>query len=173
MLQCALFFLERPCGRFAMSNTPFSPFVYHQTPRLAQPRLGSGSVSARWFMVLGALSAGTSVAFSAAFAHLPVFAAGVPSAVQSALNQQQFHSLGLLLTGLAIWVCGTSRWLSAAGGLMGMGLVLFSFNVYARYVLGFDALRVLVPWGGGAWILAWLCLAVGVAKVKAIANRIF
>ena len=55
--------------------------------------------SARWFLVLGAISACASVVFSAAFAHLPVFAGGVPTAVQSALSQQQFHSLGLLLTG--------------------------------------------------------------------------
>ena len=120
-------------------------------------------VSARIFLTLGALSACSSVVFSAAFAHLPVFAGGVPSMVQTALNQQQFHSLGLMLVGLAVLALGTSRWLLAAGGLMLVGLLLFSFNLYARNVLGFDALRALVPWGGGAWIVAWLCLALGFA----------
>lgn len=158
-----------------MSDTPFSPFDAHQTPRVDQSQPNSGLQWARWFAVLGALSAGSSVVFSAAFAHLPVFAAGVPTAVQSALAQQQLHSLGLLVTGLTLWVCGASRWLNAAGALMGLGLVLFSFNVYARYVLGFDALRALVPWGGGAWILAWLCLSVGLsvdlARAKVSGNR--
>ena len=97
--------------------------------------------SARWFLVLGAISACASVVFSAAFAHLPVFAGGVPMAVQTALSQQQFHSLGLLLTGLALRVCGASRWLQAAGWLMWLGLLLFSFNLYARHVLAWDALR--------------------------------
>jgi uncharacterized membrane protein YgdD (TMEM256/DUF423 family) len=120
--------------------------------------------SARWFLVLGAISACTSVVFSAAFAHLPVFAGGVPTAVQTALSQQQFHSLGLLFTGLALRVCGASRWLLAAGGLMLVGLLLFSFNLYARHVLAWDALRALVPWGGMAWILAWLALAMGLAQ---------
>jgi uncharacterized membrane protein YgdD (TMEM256/DUF423 family) len=120
--------------------------------------------SARWFLVLGAISACTSVVFSAAFAHLPVFAGGVPTAVQTALSQQQFHSLGLLFTGLALRVCGASRWLLAAGGLMLVGLLLFSFNLYARHVLAWDALRELVPWGGMAWILAWLALAMGLAQ---------
>lgn len=120
-------------------------------------------VSARIFLTLGALSACASVVFSAAFAHLPVFAGGVPAMVQTALTQQQFHSLGLLLVGLAVRGLGTSRWLLAAGGLMLAGLLLFSFNLYARHVLGFDALRALVPWGGGAWIVAWLCLALGFA----------
>lgn len=126
-------------------------------------KFSSLPVSARIFLSLGALSAGSSVVFSAAFAHLPVFAGGVPAMVQTALTQQQFHSLGLVLVGLAVRVLGASRWLLLAGGLMAAGLLLFSFNLYARNVLGFDALRALVPWGGGAWILAWLCLALGFA----------
>ncbi len=128
-------------------------------------------LSARWFLVLGAISACASVVFSAAFAHLPVFAAGVPPAVQTALSQQQFHSLALLFTGLALRVCGASRWLQAAGWLMLVGLVLFSFNLYARHVWAWDALRALVPWGGAAWILAWLVLAMGLAQGSRGINR--
>jgi uncharacterized membrane protein YgdD (TMEM256/DUF423 family) len=120
------------------------------------PRLKSGPTPPGGFWCLGAISACTSVVFSAAFAHLPVFAGGVPTAVQTALSQQQFHSLGLLFTGLALRVCGASRWLQAAGWLMLVGLLLFSFNLYARHVFAWDALRPLVPWGGMAWILAWL-----------------
>ena len=121
-------------------------------------------LSAQWFLGLGAISACTSVVFSAAFAHLPVFAGGVPIAVQTALSQQQFHSLGLLFTGLALRVCGASRWLQAAGWLMLVGLILFSFNLYARHVFGWDDLRAMVPWGGMTWILAWLSLALGFLK---------
>ena len=128
-------------------------------------------LSAWWFLALGAISACTSVVFSAAFAHLPVFAGGVPTAVQTALSQQQFHSLGLLFIGLALRVCGAPRWLQAAGWLMVLGLLLFSFNLYARHVLGWDALRALVPWGGAAWILAWLVLATGLAQGGGKANR--
>jgi uncharacterized membrane protein YgdD (TMEM256/DUF423 family) len=128
-------------------------------------------LSARWFLLLGAISACSSVVFSAAFAHLPVFAGGVPTAVQTALSQQQFHSLGLLFTGLALRVCGATRWLQAAGWLMLVGLLLFSFNLYARHVLAWDALRALVPWGGMAWILAWLALAVGLAQGSGRFNR--
>lgn len=84
--------------------------------------------------------------------------------VQTALTQQQFHSLGLVLVGLAVAWLGASRWLVAAGALMLAGLVLFSFNLYARNVLGFDTFRAGVPWGGGAWILAWLLAAVGFAR---------
>jgi uncharacterized membrane protein YgdD (TMEM256/DUF423 family) len=121
-------------------------------------------VSARIFGCLGALSACSSVVFSALFAHWPGFADGVPAAVQTALGQQQFHALGLLMVAVALAVWGESRWWWAAGVLMLVGLVLFSLNLYARHALGFDALRAAVPWGGTAWILAWLCLAAGFVR---------
>ena len=114
--------------------------------------------------LLGALFAGLSVVFSAAFAHLPQWALGVPGPVQTALAQQQFHALGLLLVGLAIRQRGASRWLLAAAGLMLCGMLLFSFNIYARHLLGWDGLRTLVPWGGGAWIAAWGALAWGLIQ---------
>ena len=122
--------------------------------------------SARIYGLLGALSAGASVVFSAAFAHLPVFSGGMPVMVQTALTQQQFHSLGLLLVALALSCWGPSRWLLVAGGLMLAGVLLFSLTLYARNIWGWDTLRAAVPWGGGAWILAWLCLAVGALKAR-------
>lgn len=121
-------------------------------------------MSSRIFLMAGALCAGLSVVFSAVFAHLPVFAGGVPLMVQTAMNQQQFHALGLVLVGLALGWRGPSRWLLASGWLMLLGMGLFSFNIYARGVLGWDALRALVPWGGSAWIAAWVLLAVGFAR---------
>ncbi|PUE30514.1 DUF423 domain-containing protein [Limnohabitans sp. Jir72] len=120
--------------------------------------------SSRFFLILGALCASSSVVFSAAFAHLAAFANGIPAMVQTALNQQQFHALGLILVGLALSGRGPSRWWRASGWLMVLGMALFSFNIYARALLGFDALRALVPWGGSAWIAAWLLLAVGALR---------
>ena len=118
----------------------------------------------RLFSLSGALFAALSVALSAALAHLPQFANGVPSMVQSALGLQQFHALGLLLIGLAIRLIGPSRWLVAAGALMLAGMLLFSMNIYARHLLGWDALRAWVPWGGSCWIAAWCVLALGLAR---------
>jgi uncharacterized membrane protein YgdD (TMEM256/DUF423 family) len=118
-------------------------------------------MSSRFFLMTGALCACLSVVLSAAFAHLPAFANGIPAMVQTALSQQQFHALGLVLVGLALRGQSSSRCWQAAGWLMVVGMLLFSFNIYARALLGFDSLRAQVPWGGGAWIAAWLLLAVG------------
>jgi uncharacterized membrane protein YgdD (TMEM256/DUF423 family) len=166
---------------YAQSRAPMRRFIFHLSTSRTMSSPSSANIfgssfevwphSSRWFLALGAISACTSVVFSAAFAHLPVFAGGMPPAVQTALSQQQFHSLGLLLTGLALRVCGRSRWLQAAGWLMVLGLLLFSFNLYARHVLGWDALRALVPWGGAAWIFAWLVLAMGLIQGGGKINR--
>jgi uncharacterized membrane protein YgdD (TMEM256/DUF423 family) len=42
------------------------------------------------------------------------------------------------------------------------GLLLFCLNINARILWGGDAARALVPFGGSAFILAWLALALGV-----------
>ncbi|PIT74935.1 DUF423 domain-containing protein [Limnohabitans sp. G3-2] len=125
---------------------------------------GTWPITAKLFLISGALSACASVVFSAAFAHLPVFSAGIPPMVQTALTQQQFHSLGLVGVGLSLGLLGASRCLIGAGWLMLAGLLLFSLNIYARHVFGVDTFRAAVPWGGGAWILAWLLAAVGFAR---------
>ena len=78
----------------------------------------------------------------------------------ASLDQQQLHSLGLILVG---WTLErhSSRWLLASGWLMVAGLVLFCLNIDARILWGWEATRAGVPWGGSAFILAWLCAAVG------------
>jgi uncharacterized membrane protein YgdD (TMEM256/DUF423 family) len=114
---------------------------------------------ARIFIVLGALSAATSVALSAAAAHMPALQAAGTS-FNSALTQQQFHALGLVAVGLLLTRL-QSRWLVASGVLMLFGTLLFCLNLYARLIWGWDAARAAVPWGGSAFILSWLVLGVG------------
>lgn len=122
-------------------------------------------IAARLFIALGALAAGLAVALGAAAAHVPavVQAATNPSFV-TALQLHQVHALGLLAVGLVADRLPASRAVLAAGALLVAGLLLFSGNLYLRTLWGIDSFRSLVPWGGGAWMLAWLTLAVGVAR---------
>jgi uncharacterized membrane protein YgdD (TMEM256/DUF423 family) len=118
------------------------------------------STHAKLFLTLGALSAATSVLVGASLSHLASAdaAASLPS-LQTALNLHQFHALGLLLVGLLAKPARPSRWLIGAAWLMIAGTLLFSVNLYLRGFFGIDILRVAVPWGGGAYLLAWLALA--------------
>jgi uncharacterized membrane protein YgdD (TMEM256/DUF423 family) len=117
-------------------------------------------LTARSFIALGAVLAAGSVALSAAAAHVPALQQAGP-AFAASLEQHQFHALGLVLVGLTL-ARHSSRWLVASGALMVAGLLLFCLNINARILWGWDAARALVPFGGGAFILAWLALALGV-----------
>jgi uncharacterized membrane protein YgdD (TMEM256/DUF423 family) len=80
---------------------------------------------------------------------------------RTALQYQQFHALGLLAAGLLADRVA-SRWITAAGVLMIAGTLLFSGNLYLRSLADFHALHRVTPWGGMAFILGWIALAVGV-----------
>jgi uncharacterized membrane protein YgdD (TMEM256/DUF423 family) len=122
------------------------------------------SVQARIFLVLGALSALASVAVGAATTHTSNenVAAGW-ALLQTALQYHQFHALALLAVGLSFDRL-PSRWIAAAGWLMVLGTLLFSGNLYLRSIAGYHALHVVTPFGGGAFMLGWLALAIGVAR---------
>jgi len=54
-----------------------------------------------------------------------------------------------------------SNWLRTLAGLLFVvGTVLFSVNIELRILHGLGALRPAAPWGGSAWMLAWLLWAV-------------
>lgn len=119
------------------------------------------NLHARLFLALGALSAASSVALGAAANHaLAERLINTLAWFQTALQYQQFHALGLMIVGL-VAIRVPSRWSIAAGWLMLAGTLLFSGNLYLRSLANFHALHAVTPFGGGAFILAWLSLAAG------------
>jgi len=87
----------------------------------------------------------------------------------SATQQHLVHTLALL--GAALWHrVRPSAWLSAAAVLFMLGIVLFSFGIYALHLwwptLGSGRLRYLVPGGGMAFIFGWLALAAAALSAR-------
>jgi uncharacterized membrane protein YgdD (TMEM256/DUF423 family) len=123
---------------------------------------------ARWFMALGAIAAASAVALGAAAAHglREALAANDPAGwFATALEYQRYHALGLVVVGLAAAVAPASRWFAAAGGLLLIGLILFCGNLYLRSIAGIHTFHAVTPFGGGAFILAWLAFAVGAIRL--------
>jgi uncharacterized membrane protein YgdD (TMEM256/DUF423 family) len=76
----------------------------------------------------------------------------------TAVNYHMVHALGLL----AIALLGpryASGALSAAGVLMFAGIVIFSGSLYVLALTGVRWLGAVTPFGGLAFLLAWLLLA--------------
>jgi uncharacterized membrane protein YgdD (TMEM256/DUF423 family) len=69
------------------------------------------------------------------------------------------HSLGLVLVGILdrFEPRACHRW---AGGMMLVGIALFSGSLFALVLSGVTALGMITPFGGASFILAWLLLAV-------------
>ncbi len=114
----------------------------------------------RLFLMIGALSAGISVAAGAFGAHalrekveprlLEVF--------ETAARYQMYHALALIAVSYVV-----SRFPSSlannAGWLFVAGTVLFSGSLYAMTFTGIRVLGAITPLGGVCFIAGWICLA--------------
>lgn len=120
----------------------------------------------RFFVGSGAVLAGLGVAAGAMGTHLLKETWQLPpeklETFEVAVRYQMYHALALILVGL-LWPRCASRVLAVAGGLMLVGIVLFSGGVYAYLATGIKPFVHVVPIGGTLWIVAWLLLAVAVS----------
>jgi uncharacterized membrane protein YgdD (TMEM256/DUF423 family) len=119
----------------------------------------------RLFAIIGAASAGISVAAGAFGAHalrakveprlLEVFETGA--------RYQMYHALGLFAVAWAVQRFGGAL-TTTAGWAFVAGTVLFSGSLYAMTFTGIRALGAITPLGGVAFLLGWTCLAVAAVR---------
>lgn len=122
---------------------------------------------AKWFLVLGGVNAALAVALGAAATHAlkAQLALTDPAGWFSvALQYHQYHSLGLVLVGLAAGRFPSAKWFAGAGWLMILGMLLFSGNLYLRSLAGVHALHAAIPFGGAALIVSWLLFSIGALR---------
>jgi len=114
---------------------------------------------ARFFLACGALVMAAGVALGAYAAHATKGAAHPEAArlLQTAVQYQLVHGIGLLVVGL-LARSGGSRWLAASGGLLLAGIALFWGSLWVL-ALRAQSLGPAAPLGGLAFIAGWLSLA--------------
>ncbi|MDS4020905.1 MAG: DUF423 domain-containing protein [Candidatus Competibacter sp.] len=125
-------------------------------------------VWAKIFLVLGSLGMLLAVAMGAFGAHAlkKTLAPDLMAIYETAVHYHVYHALGLLAVGLLVPhlpEAALPRW---AGVLMVAGLVLFSGSLYALSLSGVRWLGAITPIGGAAFLVAWLLLAIAVARAK-------
>lgn len=121
---------------------------------------------ARLFLLLGGINAAMVVVLGAFGAHaLKVrLSPEMMTIYQTGIQYHLFHALGLLAVGLAAaWIhpSASLRW---SGWLMLIGIVLFSGSLYVLSLSGHRWLGAVTPFGGAAFIAAWILFCIGVAR---------
>ncbi len=86
------------------------------------------------------------------------------SAWQTGVQYQMFHAIALLVIGMLLQRTHLAL-LGWAGGLMLLGVVLFSGSLYLLSVTTLRWPGPVTPLGGLAFIIAWALLAVAVLQM--------
>ncbi len=121
---------------------------------------------AKLFLALGCINAMLVVLIGAFGAHglkarltvenMAVFQTGV--------QYHLYHAVGLILLGLIALQIPITPYLRWSGWLMLVGIVLFSGSLYALSITNIHWLGMITPFGGLAFIIAWLLLTIGIIK---------
>lgn len=118
------------------------------------------------FVLLGSLSAFTGVAFGAFGAH------GLKARVspemltvwQTGVQYHLVHALALLFIGILCSLLPEASQVRTAGWMIVAGTVLFSGSLYVMVLSGMRGLGIITPFGGIAFLIGWLLLAVAAWK---------
>ena len=84
------------------------------------------------------------------------------NAFQTGVQYQLWHTAALIGIALLLLRWPESILFRASGGLFVLGILLFSGSLYALALSGIGKLGIITPFGGVAFLLAWLCLGAGV-----------
>ncbi len=115
------------------------------------------------FFLIGTLAARIAVALGAFGAHAlkAQLAPELLDIFETGVRYQIYHALAILVVAFTLARWETSVWLIASGWLFAAGIVLFSSSLYLLVLTGTRWLGAITPLGGIAFIVGWICLAIG------------
>jgi len=122
--------------------------------------------SARLFLAIGCIAALLAVAIGAFGAHAlkSRIAPELMAVFKTGVEYHFYHALGMMLVGLCALRLPESAYLKSAGWAMAAGIVLFSGSLYLLALTGLGWLGAITPFGGAAFIAAWVLFALAVIK---------
>lgn len=121
---------------------------------------------AKTFLMIAAISGLLAVAIGAFGAHglKSRMAEDLMAVYQTGVQYHFYHTLALFMVGLLLLQYPQLGLLKWSGGLMIVGIVLFSGSLYGLAISGLRWLGAVTPLGGVAFIAAWLCLLLAVYR---------
>jgi uncharacterized membrane protein YgdD (TMEM256/DUF423 family) len=118
------------------------------------------------FMLLASLNAALAVGLGAFGAHSleAKLSEKMLATFQTGVQYHFYHALGLFAVAFAVSQLPASALAKWSGWLMLAGIILFSGSLYLLSTSGIRWLGAITPFGGVAFIAAWLLLALAVFK---------
>jgi uncharacterized membrane protein YgdD (TMEM256/DUF423 family) len=122
-------------------------------------------MSAKLWLVLGAVYGGTGVALGAFGAHAlrTRVSEDLLAAWRTGVEYQMYHALALLLCGLWAQRAALAP-LQWAGGAFALGVLLFSGSLYLLVLTGIRSWGAVTPVGGGLFLAGWALLLVAAVR---------
>ena len=118
------------------------------------------------FIIVGAINAFLAVALGAFGAH------GLKDKVEpyyldiwkTGVTYQMFHALGIIAVAMLLGKSAASSLFTWSGWLMLIGIVLFSGSLYVLTLTKISPLGIITPFGGVAFLTAWILMIIGAMK---------
>jgi len=112
----------------------------------------------RLAILLGSSNAALAIVLGAFAAHAiqDTLSERMLAVFNTAVDYHLYHALGLIVIGLLISKCFTSKALRLAVYLMLFGIIVFCGSLYALSLTGITKFGMITPIGGIAFIIAWL-----------------
>ena len=116
------------------------------------------------FILLGSLNALIGVALGAFGAHglKTKVAPEMLTVWNTAVQYHLIHALGLLLIGILVHLMPAAPLIKSGGWTILLGILLFSGSLYALVLTGIKPLGIITPFGGVAFLVGWLLIAIAV-----------
>jgi len=121
---------------------------------------------AKIFIFLGSINAFLAVALGAFGAHAlkSRLSEEMLAIFQTGVHYHLIHALGLLLIGILVERIPESSLISWSGGLLLLGIVLFSGSLYVLSLSGIRAFGAVTPFGGVSFLAGWILLAIAALR---------
>lgn len=124
--------------------------------------------STQLYLFLSSINAGLSVILGAFGAHAlkNYITDELIKTFNTGVEYHFYHSFGLFIIAFAFYLLPDSKLLKWSGRLMMPGILLFSFSLYVLSITGIRGFGIITPFGGIAFVSAWILLAMAVIKAK-------
>ena len=118
------------------------------------------------FLFLGAAAALIGVGMGAFGAHglKTILTPEMLTVYKTGVSYQMWHALGLVLIAVLSGQSAKSGLLNWAGWMMFAGIILFSGSLYFLAILNVKWLGIITPFGGSAFLIAWLLVCIYACK---------